>query len=68
MTNIDPEGLAPAAEVVAAEDVGEHDDQQPYPDEEQEEPQHGSSVKIASSTGASSKTLRSQTIRHADLF
>src|SRR5262249_17955395 len=35
-----PQRLAPSAEVVAAEDVAEHDDQQPDPDEEAEEPQH----------------------------
>src|SRR5262249_43809511 len=36
-----PERLAPPGQVLAAEDVGEDDDQQPDPDEEQREPQYG---------------------------
>src|SRR5690606_34574345 len=36
-----PDRLAPAAEVAAAEDVREHRDQDPDPDEEQGEPNHG---------------------------
>jgi len=35
-----PQRLDPAVEVVAAEDVREHHDQQPDPDDEEEEPQH----------------------------
>jgi hypothetical protein len=36
----DPQRLGEPTQVVAAEDVREHDDQQPDPDEEQEEPEH----------------------------
>ena len=39
--NDHPEGLRPPAEVVTAEEIGEHRDEQPEPDEEQEEVQHG---------------------------
>ena len=36
-----PQRLGPTGEVLAAENVAEHDDQQPYPDEKEEKPQHG---------------------------
>ena len=36
----DPECLGPTSKVVTAEDVREHDDEQPEPDDEEEETQH----------------------------